>query len=391
MIPVSAFGTRSGTRLPAGSLVITVGAGDQPFWEGKWRHQGRQIKRRIGPAWLVPNGSQWKKAPGRAPEGVLDRTDALIALRAMIAGHAAQEAENAAPRMPSFAQAAELWYQRAERRGRKPATLLAYRWVIDAHILGQRTFKSTVIKTVCPFSDTPIDKITKQDMRDWFDPIPNRPQKYNVLKIVKGICKFAVEEGWVRKNVALHVECSLNYDGSYDYFTAGEIERLIAHARDEYDACLYATAAYTGLRRGEIFGLQWGDIDFDGARIVVKRNYSGRELVTPKNGRTRVVPLVPALAERLENFRANPPGPSAFIFPGSADAAMDRYRATLKRAGLRHLPFHSLRHSFGSYAVTVATLVQVRDWLGHSDLRMTARYLHVKNLASDADLLGSAF
>ena len=399
------------TRLPTGSLVVTVGAGQQPYWEGKWRWDGRQHKRRLGKAWLTsgPNGPQdasgqsphsaWQKRPGRPQEGFLSREDAIVALRSLIAAHAEQEAQERRPEIPSFAQAAEAWYERAQRRGRKPATLMAYRWVIDAHILGQRTFESTVMKQSCPFADKPIDRVSKNDVRAWFDPIEQRPQKFNVLKIVRSICKFAVDEGWARENVARYVDChSLSYD-SYDYFTRDEIERLIAAARDEYDAALYACAAYTGLRKGELFALRWGDIDFEGARVVVRRNYSGRELVTPKNGKVRAVPLVPALAELLMTHKANIPAtrpegetPSTLgVFPGSHDAATDRYAKALKRAGLRHLPFHSLRHSFGSHAVTVATLVQVKTWLGHSDLRMTSRYLHAKDLDTDSVLLARAF
>ena len=53
-----------------------------------------------------------------------------------------------------------------------------------------------------------------------------------------------------------------------------------------------------------------------------------------------------------------------------------RYVAAAKRAGLRPLPFHSLRHHFGSVAVNRASLVQVQAWMGHADIQTTARYLH---------------
>jgi integrase len=62
-----------------------------------------------------------------------------------------------------------------------------------------------------------------------------------------------------------------------------------------------------------------------------------------------------------------------------------------KRAGLRPLPFHSLRHHFGSVAVNRASLVQVQAWMGHSHIQTTARYLHHKSQASDAALLAGAF
>jgi integrase len=377
-------------RLPTGSLVITVGK-DGPHWEGKFRWRGKQIKRRLGPAWLRRSGDDWIKRPGRAPESFLSREDAVVALRSLIEQHAAEEAENALPERPTFSQAAEAWYERAQRRGRKPATLLAYRWVINAHILGERTFESTAIRRACPFADKPVDKLSKDDLRGWFDPIPASPQKTNLFKLVKSVLKYAVDEGWMADNPARYVDCRTTHDSDgYDYFTADEIETLIAAARDAYDAALYATAAYTGMRKGEIFALQWRDVDFEHSRITVRRNYSGREIVTPKNGKSRVVPLIAALADLLEEHKSMAKSPST-VFPGSSDAAMDRYRKALKEAKLRRLPFHSLRHSFGSHAVNVATLVQVRDWLGHSDLRMTARYLHAKSLESDADLLASAW
>jgi integrase len=58
---------------------------------------------------------------------------------------------------------------------------------------------------------------------------------------------------------------------------------------------------------------------------------------------------------------------------------------------LRELPFHSLRHYFGSMAVNRASLVQVQSWMGHSHIQTTARYLHAKSHADDATLLAGAF
>ena len=108
----------------------------------------------------------------------------------------------------------------------------------------------------------------------------------------RSICDYAISEEWITENVAKSVDCRhVPYDDSYDYFSADEIERLIAAASDPYDAALYAAAAYTGLRKGELFGLQWRDIDFDHARILVRRNVTLNRLGTPKNGKIRVVPL----------------------------------------------------------------------------------------------------
>ncbi len=85
------------------------------------------------------------------------------------------------------------------------------------------------------------------------------------------------------------------------------------------------------------------------------------------------------------------------VFAGAAGGHLDasalrrRYVAAVARAGLRPLPFHSLRHYFGSMAVNRASLVQVQSWMGHSHIQTTARYLHSKSQADDAELLASAF
>jgi integrase len=68
-----------------------------------------------------------------------------------------------------------------------------------------------------------------------------------------------------------------------------------------------------------------------------------------------------------------------------------RFIDATRRAGLRTLPFHSLRHFFGSMAVNKASLVQVQGWMGHAHIQTTARYLHHRALHSDAALLADAF
>ena len=74
-----------------------------------------------------------------------------------------------------------------------------------------------------------------------------------------------------------------------------------------------------------------------------------------------------------------------------ASALRRRYVQAVKRTGLRSLPFHSLRHHFGSIAVNRASLVQVQSWMGHSHIQTTARYLHAKSQADDAAILAGAF
>jgi integrase len=155
----------------------------------------------------------------------------------------------------------------------------------------------------------------------------------------------------------------------------------------------------TGLRRGELVALRWRDVDFVGQAIRVRGNYSHREVVTPKSGKVRVVPMVGEVAQHLARLGQRQPfardDDPVFIndVGGHIDASAvrRRYAAACKRAGLRPLPFHSLRHHFGSIAVNKASLVQVQSWMGHSHIQTTARYLHHRSQATDAALLAEAF
>ena len=119
--------------------------------------------------------------------------------------------------------------------------------------------------------------------------------------------------------------------GLVDYLSSDEVARLLAHTH-EYAPDVFpmiAAAIYTGMRKGELFGLRWIDVLFERSLIHVAHSYGK----TPKSGKWRPVPLHHALAPILRDWqRRCPPGP--LVFPvvlerglgqrmGSADDMMD--------------------------------------------------------------------
>ena len=162
---------------------------------------------------------------------------------------------------------------------------------------------------------------------------------------------------------------------------------------------LWVTAATTALRRGELAGLKWSDIDLDTGRLSVRRSrtqvrYEVRE-DAPKNGRSRVVALDAATVEVLTRWRSRQrkermafgPGrvDSGYVFtkqdglplhPAAMTSAFDR---AVRRSGLPRVRFHGLRHSWATISLQAGTNVKVvLERLGHHSPAFTLSvYAHV--------------
>jgi len=73
------------------------------------------------------------------------------------------------------------------------------------------------------------------------------------------------------------------------------------------------------------------------------------------------------------------------------EARHRRYKKALVRAGLRDLRFHDLRHTFGTQVIATASILKVKEWMGHADVDTTMRYLHFAPSGADAELVAAAF
>lgn len=147
-----------------------------------------------------------------------------------------------------------------------------------------------------------------------------------------------------------------------------------------------------------MLAFQWRDVDYAGE--VVRRSYNVHGAVgPPKSGKVRSVPMVPDVAQSLAGLacREHFIGDEDLVFPGEAGGYQDatalraRYRSALKRAGLRPLRFHDLRHPFGTLAVRRAEVPAVQAWMGHADIQTTMRYVHHRDRGGEARLLAEAF
>jgi integrase len=134
---------------------------------------------------------------------------------------------------------------------------------------------------------------------------------------------------------------------------------------------MYMTAAFTGLRRGELLAVRWRDVDFEASAIRVRASYSRGALTMLKSGRARSVPMAPdvgrVLAQlgRREHFASN----DDLVFAGEAGCYLDgsalrrRHDGALSRARLRPLRFHDLRHTFGTRIIARADIRRAQEWI----------------------------
>jgi integrase len=173
---------------------------------------------------------------------------------------------------------------------------------------------------------------------------------------------------------------------------------LVRAAASEQDAAIFLTAAFTGLRAGELLALRWRDVDFTGSLIRVRVSYAGRRH-EPKSGKVRSVPIAPEVASALARLSQREPfareddlvcaGETGSFLDGSA--LRRRYKYAIARASLRPLRSHDLRHTFGTRMIAKADIRRVQEWMGHGDIQTTMRYLHYAARAEDSRLVAEAF
>jgi integrase len=141
------------------------------------------------------------------------------------------------------------------------------------------------------------------------------------------------------------------------------------------------------------------DVDFAGQTIRVRADWAAGQLTTPKSGKVRSVPMAPDVAQTLAELGKRDlfTGDDDLVFVSVAgghldgDALSSRYRTALKRANLRPLRFHDLRHTFGTRMIAKADGRRVQEWMGRADIQTTMKYLHYAPRAGDAALVAEAF
>lgn len=284
------------------------------------------------------------------------------------------------------------------------------------------TYESVVRRHLIPaFDKIPLQKLSAGHIQHYYNTSllssSTLQQHHNILH--QALKVAAVNERHININPAEFVveKPVANKDLEMHVWDEVEVRKILLAAREAgvEEEAFYTLAIETGMRKGELCGLKWEDVDLVARRVSVKRTLikPGSEpiLGPPKVGKSRAVAISPQTASLLKRHKTKQNELKLSIGDGYANKDFvfakengdslqinnlgeRSFDPLIEKAGVRRIRFHDLRH-------TCATLLLekdvnpkiVQERLGHSDISMTLnRYSHVTPTMQEqaASILGDA-
>lgn len=248
-------------------------------------------------------------------------------------------------------------------------------------ILRQRVFSHPIKDLALSSLSVPVCEQLRDDLhaRGYQSGTVNQ-----TLKLLSTVFRWAQRQGFVTTHNPLESVERLPDLCMAAYYSCDEVQRMLA--RDNCPA-MVATAIYTGLRKGELFGLTWSCLHLDEGVLEVRRSYR----TTPKSGRPRVIPLHRELVPRLRAWRADcPPNSEDLVFPvlngcglamgrSDDDAGLAPFLRTAQ-VSIGKRPWHAFRHSFATLLCEAGCHRDaIVELLGHQGggNRITRLYIHL--------------
>ncbi len=420
-----------------------AGAGGKVYWDADWRWRDNHTdpwrfrKQRLGLAWQEPDGNGgWRKRAGRCREGWLDERSANVAAVAAVEAFQRDTAakllaaQQAAEHKVTVRELGVEWLEwLREVRGAKPSTIEDYGFLLrePGHPYNRGTRVSPG-RIMAAFGDRAAAEVTTAEVSKFLRSLdregltPRNVNKHRQVLAAMFTCGCREDTHQLPINPVTGTDKRReNPPPALDYYEVEEVEalaraceagehrtgapavddaeRAAREREDRQDADAFRVLFYTGLRLGEVLTLRWEDVDLTDRMVLVRRGLSAGEETTPKGRRHRFVPLsMPAVAAfaRLAE-RGEFTEPDDYVLANrfgrrlDASALRHRYKRGCTAASLRPVRLHGLRHAAGSLIARTSDAVFVRDFLGHSKLTTTDRYLSAKLRPEEFERLDRAF
>lgn len=274
------------------------------------------------------------------------------------------------------------WMSETVQSKIKPSTYENYYSMLKNHIipeLGGRKLMS----------------ITQEDVKNFLASLEVKKLSTNAIRNIFGmlnrVMKAAVKKGALFTNPCEDVELPQKEKTTIKALSLSEQYILETAASKDKNGIAVFLALYTGMRIGEISALRWTDVDFESNRLYVNRtvqriansdncnsNCTKTRLFfgkTKSESGRRIIPLTPKLSSLLREEKKK--SESLYVVSSRGSIAEPRtiryrYKKILKSAGINHLHFHGLRHTFSTRCIEknidIAALSHI---LGHSSIKMT--------------------
>jgi integrase len=307
----------------------------------------------------------------------------------------------------SFGQLLDRWLAECERLDLSPTTIRNYRAQVE------RTIRPAIGKV-------PLTQLNAKHLDDLYGAMKKAGKNPKTIRnhhaVISAALHQATRWGWVRTNVADMAKPPRVSQRRVKAPSVDVVRSVIeaADARDPRLAALLMLGALTGMRRGELCGLRWSDVDLDRGELEVSRSVivipGGVSEKTTKTDRTRPVALDAVGVALLTEYRARVDHwaeesgtvipDDAFVFspyvdgskPFRPDNVTNFFIRVRDSLGLDSVRLHDLRHFTATQLIGAGVDVRtVAGRLGHSDPSMTLRvYSHVieERDRAAADILG---
>lgn len=389
--------------------------------ESTKRQSRRRIRKRAN-----GEGSIWPRKDGRYGYAAFVPTTGGIVRRVQGSARTQEEArkrltellKNADEGVPvssenwTVADFLNYWLKHIVKEERRPKTYQGYESVVRLHLipgLGKKRLNKLNAQDVRQF----ITRVRSecQCCRNGWDALREVPQCCAakegrccesrlsprmvqwVHAVLRNALECAVREEITPRNVAKLVKVPVPKYKVNRGLTVPQARAVLKAARDHRLYALYVLALCLGLRRGELLGLRWEDVDLDGAKLEVVQTLQrvgGRlQFVRPKTeDSARTIPLPPICVEALREHRRRQFAERSdrwpdwedhgLVFPSLRGTPMEpdnlrrSWAAIRKAAGLGEMRFHDLRHTCVTLLLNLGVPPQVvRDIVGHSDIEVT--------------------
>lgn len=265
------------------------------------------------------------------------------------------------------------------------------------------------------FGDMDVDRIGRMSIQRMISSCPSRKVATNARETLSSVLSIAVELGMIPVNPAgfrysYPKASDLPADHMGEWLTTFAAQRplleyVAAEHPGEPEERIVVLGLCEGLRKGEVFGLDWEDVDLSRAELSVRRTYTvgkgGAHLTDPKTPRARRT--IPVYSYALSRMLAWGPGEGPVVTvqgrrmgPGTGSVRLRRMleRAAAEGVELPRVTVSSLRHSFATSCANAGMEPsRLSALMGHRDIATTQRYYvrqKLENLRSDAPVVDAA-